>query len=97
MPELMTPDEIHALGVDVVVNQLEKDGHEIIEINNILDMGPQVVTKKGDWLRFFTVRTSMYPHKGSVEDHEHFTPWSTRTSITHFRTSSACASSMRMP
>ena len=66
--DLMTKSEIHDFGIEVVVNFLKKEGHEIINVNTDPALNPQVVAKKDERLEFVVVRTACYPSKGQIEN-----------------------------
>lgn len=63
----MAGDEIHDFGVEVVFNQLRKEGCEIQSVNTKTGINPQIVAKKGTELLFIVVRTACYPGKGQLE------------------------------
>ena len=64
----MTDDEIHDFGVEVVFNQLRKEGYAIQDVNTKTGTNPQIIAKKGAELLFIAVRTACYPDKGRLED-----------------------------
>jgi hypothetical protein len=66
--QLMTIDDIHDFGVEVVFNQLKKEGYEILSVNTKVGINPQIVAKKGNELAFIVVRTACYPGKGQLEE-----------------------------
>jgi len=68
--QLMTEDEIHDFGVEVVFGQLKKDGYEILSVNTDRTMNPQIVAKKDGERAFIVVRTACYPNKGVMESEE---------------------------
>jgi hypothetical protein len=68
--ELMTPLEIHDFGIEVVVNYLREQGHEILEANSRLGTNPQVVATKDGHCLHVVVRTACYPEKGEIESDE---------------------------
>ncbi len=70
--ELMTIEEIHHFGCQVVFEQLKKDGYEIISVNTDLGVNPQIVAKKEEQQVFIIVRTDVYPNKGTLEKEVHF-------------------------
>ena len=45
--QLMTADEIHDFGVEVVFDQLKKEGYEMQSVNTKVGINPQIVAKKG--------------------------------------------------
>jgi hypothetical protein len=70
--ELMTDEEIHNFGIDVVADDLKNDGYEILRVNYTMGMNPQIAARKGDQLAFIVVRTACYPDKGRLEEAAHF-------------------------
>jgi hypothetical protein len=70
--EQMTIDEIHDFGIEIVFNQLKKEGYEIQSVNTEIGMNPQIIPKKGGQLAFIAVRTACYPEKGRLEESVHF-------------------------
>jgi hypothetical protein len=70
--EQMSIEEIHEFGIEIVFNQLKKEGYEIQSVNTDLGMNPQIIAKKGSQLAFIAVRTACYPEKGQLEESVHF-------------------------
>lgn len=68
----MTPDEIHAFGVEIVFKQLEKDGWIVQSADAGSDLGtePQIVAEKDGELAFFVVRTGIYPGRGRFDERQ---------------------------
>lgn len=68
--ELMTREEIHAFGVEIVYKQLEKDGWRIQSADVISDVRkhPQIVADKDGEFAFFVVRTDIHPGRGRFEE-----------------------------
>jgi hypothetical protein len=68
--ELMTEEDIHAFGVEIVCRQLEQDGWLIDWADALADRKtqPQIAAQKGAELAFFAVRTAVYPQKGRFEE-----------------------------
>lgn len=66
----MTPQDIHAFGVEIVYKQLEKDGWLIESADVLADLRsePQIVAKKDGELAFFVVRTAVFPGRGRFEE-----------------------------
>lgn len=62
----MSPEEIHAFGIETVRGQLEKEGYEVLSCNSDLNVNPQIIAKKGDTLNLIAVRTACYPNKGEL-------------------------------
>ena len=72
LTEQMTAEEIHSFGIQVVLNDLEKNGYKIVSVNAEIGMNPQIVAKKEGQLAFVAVRTACYPGKGQLEENVHF-------------------------
>lgn len=68
----MTPEEIHQFGIEIVHDQLIKDGYEIKAVYAEMGKNPQIVAQKNDQLAFIAVRTACYPEKGQLEENVHF-------------------------
>lgn len=66
--ELMTEDEIHDFGIQVVVNDLKKEGHEVVSVDAGLGREPQIVARMKGQLAFISVRTATYPSNGQLTD-----------------------------
>lgn len=68
--ELMTKDDIHAFGVEIVYKQLEKDGWTIRSADVEADVAtePQIVAEKDGELAYFVIRTDIHPGRGRFEE-----------------------------
>jgi hypothetical protein len=66
--DIMTEDDIHDFGINIVAEHSQKDGFELVSINKDRKYNPQIVAKKNDQLAFIVVRTACYPNKGSLDD-----------------------------
>jgi hypothetical protein len=68
-PELMTEDDIHAFGVEIVCKQLEQGGWSVETVDVFSDRAtePQIIAVKDSETGFFVVRTAMYPRRGQIE------------------------------
>lgn len=66
----MTPQDIHAFGVEIVYKQLERDGWLIESADVLADLSsePQIVAKKDGELSFFVIRTAVYPGRGRFNE-----------------------------
>ena len=66
----MTPADIHAFGIEIVFNQLEKDEWIIESADALADLSsePQIVASKLGERAFFIVRTDVYPKRGRFEE-----------------------------
>lgn len=72
--ELMTTDNIHAFGVEIVCKQLQ-EAEWIVESADVFSdplTQPQIVAHKDGEIGFFVVRTAMYPDRGRIEGEEVF-------------------------
>ncbi len=69
---IMTTEEIHNFGIEIVFNQLKKEGYEIQSVNTELGKNPQIIAKRENQLTFIAVRTACYPGKGQLEESVHF-------------------------
>lgn len=67
---LMTPEEIHEFGIQIVAQELEKEGNQVIGVNTTLAENPQVIAKVKGELALVVVRTAVYPGKGEIESDE---------------------------
>src|SRR5438067_8360476 len=72
--ELMTEEEIHAFGVEIVFKQLQEAGWTIgsADVYANRETEPQIVANKDGEIGFFVVRTSMYPDRGRIEGEDAF-------------------------
>ena len=66
--EMMTREEIQDFGVQIVYEEMARDGYEILGANPSLAMTPQIVARKNGQLCFVVVRTDVYPNKGKLAD-----------------------------
>jgi hypothetical protein len=68
--ELMTAEDIHAFGVEIVFTQLEKDGWTIASADALADIHthPQIVARKEGETAHFIVRTDVYPGRGKFAE-----------------------------
>lgn len=71
MSIIMTPEEIHDFGVEVVFGQLRKESIEVKSVNTKLGVDPQIVAVINNHLAFIIVRTECYPKKGKLSASEH--------------------------
>ena len=66
--EQLTREEIQDFGVQIVYEEMVRDGYEILGANPSLAMTPQIVARKNGRLCFIVVRTDVYPNKGRLSD-----------------------------
>ena len=69
---IMTEEEIHDFGTEIVLGQLKKEGYEIENVSTKIGVNPQIIAKKDGKLAFIAVRTACYPEKGEIEEAVHF-------------------------
>ena len=72
--ELMTEEDVHAFGVEIVHNQLEEAGWTIRAVDVLADRDaePQIIAVKDGETGFFVVRTAIYPGRGRIEGEKTF-------------------------
>jgi len=71
-PQIMSAEEIHDFGIEVVTSHLKKEGYAIESVNTKIGVNPQIVARKNGVLSFIAVRTACYPKKGILEPNVHF-------------------------
>ncbi|HEX7504883.1 MAG TPA: hypothetical protein VF336_06420 [Syntrophales bacterium] len=64
--EMMTREEIQDFGVQIVYEEMVREGYEILGANPSTAMTPQIVARKAGRLCFVVVRTDVYPNKGRL-------------------------------
>lgn len=67
---LMTQDDIHDFGVEIVYGWMKKEGYKILGVNTNIEMNPQIIAEKDGQLAHVGVRTTCFPNKGELESHE---------------------------
>jgi hypothetical protein len=70
--QIMSREEIHAFGIEVVAKQLIKEGIVVEVINTQIGLDPQIRARKSGVLSFIVVRTACYPDKGMLDPDVHF-------------------------
>ncbi|AKC82254.1 hypothetical protein IMCC26134_04770 [Verrucomicrobia bacterium IMCC26134] len=70
--QIMSREEIHAFGIEVVAKQLIKEGIVVEGINTQIGLDPQIRARKSGVLSFIVVRTACYPDKGMLDPDVHF-------------------------
>jgi hypothetical protein len=72
--ELLTEQEIHAFGIQILIKKLEIDGWVMDSADPFVDRitHPQIVAHKDGEIGHFVVRTAMHPNKGRIEGEEAF-------------------------
>lgn len=69
---LMSPEEIHEFGIEVVFKQLQTEDYEVLSVNTELKNNPQIIATKNGSKAFVAIRTACYPNKGVLEESTHF-------------------------
>lgn len=73
LPALLSPEEIHALGITMILEDLQKvDRVTITGVETRLGQEPQVVGTRWGSPAFITVRTAMYPARPTLTADEFF-------------------------
>ena len=65
MPQLMTKEEIHEFGLQILSRYLEANAYEIEMMHPNMQMFPHIIAKKNGQLVFIIAATDVYPNKGS--------------------------------
>jgi hypothetical protein len=68
MDELMSQQEIHEFGIQIVLDSVKEDGYDVLSANARLGVNPQIVAVKHGLLAFIAVRTACYPYHGEIEN-----------------------------
>jgi len=64
---LMSEEEIHNFGIEIVFGDIKEQGFEILKINKNIETIPQIVCKQNDELCLIIVRTKCYPGRGLLD------------------------------
>ncbi|HTZ40806.1 MAG TPA: hypothetical protein VMB77_11630 [Syntrophales bacterium] len=64
--ETMTREEIHNFGIQIVCEEMAREGYELLGANPSVAMTPQIVARKNGRLCFVIVRTDVFPNKGKL-------------------------------
>ncbi len=67
--ELMTEEDVHAFGVEIVYKQLLEAGWQVESADVVSErtIDPQIIASRdGEWA-FFIVRTAIHPGRGRIE------------------------------
>ncbi|TXK73645.1 Na(+)-translocating NADH-quinone reductase subunit F [Mesonia sp. HuA40] len=70
MKEELTEQELHQLAMNIVGEDLEKQGFEFLAVNSKLKKNPQFVVQKEKQMSFVVVRAICHPKKVSEMDKE---------------------------
>lgn len=63
MNEKLTEQELHNLAMNIVGEDLEKQGFEFLAVNSKLKRNPQFVVQKGKQMSFVVVKAICHPQK----------------------------------
>lgn len=66
--ELMTEQEIHEFGLQVLIQYLQGKGYDIEFAQPDKKSLPHIVAKSGEQLTFIIAATDIYPNKGKISD-----------------------------
>jgi len=72
IPEFLSEQELHKLGLNIVVDSLKKMGHEILQVNTALKQNPQLITQHDGKQCMIAVRTECFPLPMGLTQHEKF-------------------------
>jgi len=64
---LMSENEIHEFGINIVLDDIRKRGFTILSITTDITQNPQIIAKEKGHQANILVRTAMYPKKGTLE------------------------------
>src|SRR5437016_9925221 len=72
--EIMTEQDIHAFGVEIVYKRLQEAGWTIESADTYADREtePQIIANKDREAAFFVVRTAIHPNRGRIEGEDVF-------------------------
>ena len=62
--EVLTDEELHFLGIKVVLKSLTDDGYKVLQVRKESDINPQILATKEGVRYFIVVRTARYPDMG---------------------------------
>ena len=83
MPQLMTKEEIHEFGLQILSRYLEANAYEIEMMHPNMQMFPHIIAKKNGQLVFIIAATDVYPNKGSFNMMKRQLFWKTPLSLMH--------------
>lgn len=72
--ELMSEEDVHAFGVEIVYKQLQEAGWQIesADVSPERTLHPQIIANRDGETGFFVVRTAIHPGRGRIEGEEVF-------------------------
>lgn len=93
---LMTEEEMHTFGIEIILPYIEKEGIEIKLVCDKMDKFPQIVGQRNGAFVYIFVRTECYPGKGHLtkDEYELYLTWAEEHSAVPYFASVgiACAS-----
>ena len=83
---LMTADEIHAFGIDVILPYVQKEGVTVESTSRDPLINPQIVGRRWNSPAIIFVRSALYPSKGMLTEAEftQFLKWADDHGATAF-------------
>lgn len=66
-PNIMSDDEIHEFGINVVLDDVRKSGLTVLSVQTGRNSNPQIIVKNDNQIIHVLVRTACYPNKGMIE------------------------------
>jgi hypothetical protein len=67
---IISDDEIHAFGINIVLDDVRKKGFTVVSVDTNIEKNPQIIVRKNEQPFFILVRTARYPQKGKLESRE---------------------------
>lgn len=67
---IMSDEEIHEFGVNIVLDDMRKNSYTILSVNTGRNSNPQIIAKKSNKIFHILVRTACYPNKGLIESRQ---------------------------
>lgn len=68
--ELMSREEMYRFGTEILLQHLQKEGHQVLSVNREPDALPHIMARHEGELEFILVSTSCYPNRSRIEDPE---------------------------
>lgn len=65
---LMSDEELHAFGIDIILPFLKKEGVTVETVNRDPKLTPQIIGQRWGSLAYIYVRTAMLPSMGSLTE-----------------------------
>lgn len=68
--EIMSKQDLHTFGLEVLVGWLEKNGYQVEFVNPVVDMLPSVFANRFDGLTVIAAQTTMYPERPQFNEND---------------------------